>query len=777
MAKSPILGGFSAARSRFLADNELVNLIVEIVETKDGVAPGALYNAPGLDLVAALGSGPIRGVRDLNGLLYVVSGPDVYSLTSNGVATLCGSIGAAQTPVSMFANTTQLMIVDGVGGWLVPGGSPLTGGTIDAPGGLYAINDEITLQGDSGTASANPVITVSAISNNPVTTYKLGSYGTSYSSATNVPTTAIAGQAGVGSGLLINISAGGGPIGSIGVDSGGSGYAVGDTGFISSGSGDAVYQVKTISGGAVTAVTMLNPGTSYTAYTGATTAAAPAVPANAGLGLRLNITASSGPITGSTLAAAGQGYVVGAVGLISGGSDDATYLVTATGASGSVTGFTVSQGGAVSAGDWPLTFKQKSTTGSGSGFTLSSPGYGAWVGVVPVILPFPNPVMGAISDGFGLLVFRGSQSIAQSDEADLSTWQALNYGVANQSPDNCMAIAVIHDQAFIPKQRNTEVWADAGTAGFAFQPLSAVHMEYGIEAPFSLAKLGEVLIWLARNDQGQGLVVMAKGYQVDVISTQALTNEFDGYANRGDAIGYGYQQGGHVFYVLTFPEANRTWQYDMTSSAMLGYPLWNRLAAWEAGAPSGTTPGMMSRHWGNCFWNWRGTGGPISQTSTYQANSVTIVSPTRLATTTGLNGLARSFATALLSVWLLIPDGSTTGLIFSNQTDDTHATTTPGLFVAIHNDATGTPQITVEAFDATGAAIVTATYDYASWGSWVNILLSIDTATQVLQAYASTIVSAVLVETRLTPVAITWASTNPIAPAASQPWHLQAASA
>lgn len=765
MPKSPILGGFSKQRSKSLADNELINLILEIVETKDGKVPGALYNSAGLDLVNTAGPGPVRGLRDLNGLLYVVSGGNVYSITQNGIVTLCGSIGVKSTPVSMFNNTAQLLIVDGVGAWLVPGGYPLASGVINVPGSLYAIGDTITLQGTSGQASSYPIITVNGIVSTPVTAFTLSNAGTTYTSATNVATTAIAFQPGHGSGLTLNTTASGGVVASAAVNVGGTGYAVGDTGTIVGGNANAVYRVQTVAAGVATAVIILNGGTGYPSVTGAATALGGPTP-SAGIGLKVNTTAASGPISAATIAVGGQGYAVGNAGFISGGTGDATYLVTAIGKNGGVAAFTITQGGALVT--QPTGFTQKSTSGSGAGFTLITPSYGAFIGVVPITMPFANPVMGAMSDGFGLLVFIGSQNIAQSDEGDLSTWQALNFGVANQSPDKCMALSVIHDEAYVLKERNTEVWVDQGTAGFAFAPLTGVHMEYGCAATFSLAKAGEHLLWLSRNDQGQGVVVLAKGYNLVPVSTQAMNAEFDTYSNLGDAIGYAFQQGGHVFYVLTFPQANKTWQYDLTTSELAGYPIWNRLGAWVP-----TDGGKFNRHWGNCFWNWRGTPGAISTTTTYQAQSVTITSPTRLLTASGLNGLAPSFTTALLSVWLSIPDvGTATGLILSNQTDDTHVSPNPGLFVQVQNDFTGTPQITIKAWDTAGAIIVTATYAYATWGAWVNLLASINTATQTLQVYVSTLTAGILVESHLTPSAITWSSSHPIAASGTQPWHV-----
>lgn len=770
MAKSPILGGFSRSRSRDASDSTVINLSLEITETKDGRVPGFLFGASGLDLVGTLGAGPIRGVRQLTGTdtLYVVSGPQVFSLTPNGISTLCGTIGDETTPVSMFANNRQLMIVDGVGAWLVPGGYPLTGGVIppatvssSPEGGLYQVNDTITLQAATGAQSSYPVVTVTAISDNPVEGVEFVYPGTAYTNVTNAPTNPIEPQAGIGSGLLITVLSANGPITNSVVAFGGIDYGIGDTGIINIGSADAVYRVTSVSGGGVvTSYTLLNAGTAYPATGFVETIAEPAIPANLGSGLTINVGASGGPIVGVSLGNGGRGYVVGNVGFISSGSGDATYLVTKVGPFGTVAGFTITQGGSIN--DIAASFTQKSTSGSGSGFELTSPTYGAFVGLVPITVPFPAPTIGGVSDGFGVLVFRGQQFLAASDEQDLSTWGALSFGVADQASDNCMSLAVIHDEVYVFKQGNTEVWVDEGLANFPFGPLTGVHMEAGCMAPFSVAVADEELIWLSRNSQGQGVVVRAAAYQITPISTQALVAEFEKYPNLGDAIAYVRQEGGHVYYVITFPEANVTWCFDKTSSALVGYPIWTRMAAFKNG--------QFNRHWGNCFTPWRGSVTIVNTPSSYQPQSVTITEPTLLETTSGLTGLPASFSAAVFSVWLFIPDvTNVTGIVFGNQ----GLSAVPGLQITIQNDQTGSPQITVQAWDATATLIVVATYDFTTWTGWVNLLISIDAASNQLQAFTSTVTAGSFDEVNLIPISIVWSSLNPIGASPTQPWLLE----
>jgi hypothetical protein len=106
--KSQILGSAYVARSVNAADNRMVNLFPEVVPD-GGETGGFLNRAPGLDLLVTVGTGPIRGLWTFNGIGYVVSGTELYRLTSGYVATLLGTV-VGTGPVSMSDNGTQLFI-------------------------------------------------------------------------------------------------------------------------------------------------------------------------------------------------------------------------------------------------------------------------------------------------------------------------------------------------------------------------------------------------------------------------------------------------------------------------------------------------------------------------------------------------------------------------------------------------------------------------------------------------------------------------------------------
>lgn len=107
--KTPILGSSYVARSVNAADARMVNLFPEIVP-EAGKEPAFLQRAPGLRKLSTIGAGPIRGLWELRGFMYVVSGNQLYKVDSSYTATLLGTVAGTSGVVSMADNGTQLFI-------------------------------------------------------------------------------------------------------------------------------------------------------------------------------------------------------------------------------------------------------------------------------------------------------------------------------------------------------------------------------------------------------------------------------------------------------------------------------------------------------------------------------------------------------------------------------------------------------------------------------------------------------------------------------------------
>ena len=135
----------------------------------------------------------------------------------------------------------------------------------------------------------------------------------------------------------------------------------------------------------------------------------------------------------------------------------------------------------------------------------------------------------------------------------------------NNYPGNIVTLGVSRRQLLLLGNFKSEIWYDAGNAGFPFAELPGASIEHGCTAAYSWATEDINTYWLGQDLQGAGIVFKQTGYNTMRISNHALENAILTMIKTvgiGDAVGYTYQQGGHVFYGLNFPSGNQTWVYD-----------------------------------------------------------------------------------------------------------------------------------------------------------------------------------------------------------------------
>lgn len=100
-----------------LSCQRMVNAYAER-EPSDAKSPVAIFGAPGIAQFATCGSGPVRGMDFMNGVLYVVSGHILYSVDENGAATPLGGSVSGNNFVCMTNNGTQILILNGQFGYI-----------------------------------------------------------------------------------------------------------------------------------------------------------------------------------------------------------------------------------------------------------------------------------------------------------------------------------------------------------------------------------------------------------------------------------------------------------------------------------------------------------------------------------------------------------------------------------------------------------------------------------------------------------------------------------
>lgn len=171
----------------------------------------------------------------------------------------------------------------------------------------------------------------------------------------------------------------------------------------------------------------------------------------------------------------------------------------------------------------------------------------------------------------------------------VKAFDATYFALKDSSTDNLVTMIESLREVWLIGERASEVWYDAGNQFFPFSRLQGVSLQLGTCAKHSITRFDTGLAWLAGSERGQNLVVMTEGYQVKVISSEAVANAINSYPVVSDAVAYSYSEGGHTFYVITFPTVDVTWTYDKTADR------------WHKRASGGTN----HRHRSNCYANFQ----------------------------------------------------------------------------------------------------------------------------------------------------------------------------
>jgi hypothetical protein len=179
-----------------------------------------------------------------------------------------------------------------------------------------------------------------------------------------------------------------------------------------------------------------------------------------------------------------------------------------------------------------------------------------------------------------------SQTMSWSKIGDVRVWDGLDFASADASPDDIVSHIADHQELYVFGETTTQIFvADQG--GFANSPNSS--MQQGCAAAFSPASIDNSVMWLGRDDLGQGVIWQTRGGATPVrVSNHGVEYAIAQYERIDDAIAFVYQQEGHLFYVLTFPAAMATWVYDVASQA------------WHERAYMVPATGELTRHRANC---------------------------------------------------------------------------------------------------------------------------------------------------------------------------------
>lgn len=186
-------------------------------------------------------------------------------------------------------------------------------------------------------------------------------------------------------------------------------------------------------------------------------------------------------------------------------------------------------------------------------------------------------------DGYFIALIADTNTFRISGLFDGTTWDPLDEAVVSVFAGNLIGMKVDHREIWVWGKLAATVYFNTGNADFPFgvNPSASV-IEGGLAAKDTTVKLDNTLFWLGRDTRGRGVAWRASGYTPTRVSNHAFEFAISQYADIQNAVGYGYQDQGHSFYVLYFPTAivrpdkttSATWVYDVATG------LWHQRGFW-----------------------------------------------------------------------------------------------------------------------------------------------------------------------------------------------------
>lgn len=189
---------------------------------------------------------------------------------------------------------------------------------------------------------------------------------------------------------------------------------------------------------------------------------------------------------------------------------------------------------------------------------------------------FNGPVSQIVfSDGYGIATILNSNTFQQSNLEDFTTWQGLNIATISYFPDNITSIGVAQRQPVIYSGKKSIIYQNTGAGFPVFQPIPNTFIENGAGATYATTLLDNTLFWLDQDERGAFIARRLNGTVGERVSTHATELAWQNYTKTSDAVGYSYQENGHLFWMIYFPTANISWGYDVSTQ------LWHKRGRWN----------------------------------------------------------------------------------------------------------------------------------------------------------------------------------------------------
>lgn len=174
-----------------------------------------------------------------------------------------------------------------------------------------------------------------------------------------------------------------------------------------------------------------------------------------------------------------------------------------------------------------------------------------------------NPQYVAFHDSFFIFTTDEKRFI-KSDANDGLSYNALDFGAAESSPDGVVAPIVYKNQLFICGERTIEAFQNIGGADFPYQR-TGLFLDEGVIAPSSLVSAADSFLFVGAGDNEGPAIWALSGNNTQKVSTKAIDQVLQRLliADLQNIHAWSYAQSGHYFVGFVLPDT--TFVYDTST--------------------------------------------------------------------------------------------------------------------------------------------------------------------------------------------------------------------
>lgn len=174
----------------------------------------------------------------------------------------------------------------------------------------------------------------------------------------------------------------------------------------------------------------------------------------------------------------------------------------------------------------------------------------------------------ATADGYYSPPANNTWRISASNDGTSWPDNAANIGLLETKPDNTQAIIRFPSKGnmiFVFGKTVAEPWFDVGYQLFPYQRNTSSNIDYGVLQPATIARMDEIVAWLAINESSGPVIMYSDGGMPTPISSDGIDYFLSNLQDPMDSQGFLYRQDGHIFYHINFYTDNVSLFYDFNT--------------------------------------------------------------------------------------------------------------------------------------------------------------------------------------------------------------------